>query len=726
MRRSLLLSAALLLSLFAFPTETPAQPVGEAEAFQLPEPPDAQEAANRLRHLQYTRDFEGGAWLGDQLVKAYPEHLEVWAWYLINRARSNRRKTDAKERADSLTNAHPESPWSWAALAGSAVWDGPHDGTAVAAIDSALARAPDHPDLLWLKSEVLVNEASPEETVEFVDAHLDEVPDPALLLPVKGYALYRISEEDSTVSYDRALEVYERAQRMDSTNVNAFYLPGYQLIFKNRYEEAYPLMKRSARLSTDLTIHTRFWSTVRHLTTKSDSAKEAEIEADIERLRARKPATPNFQFQLARHYRETGDTTRARAIEERLLEAHPRTTSAEWVRIERLRQFMREHREEIESEPAMRDRALEKQWAFLERSYHPIPGLIGDTYETLLHLLEQDSTAHPDTLLRVARGLVDQEGASAYSAHTDGPILLADRGVHLEEAERIARQGFEAVPEAVREDSMFVDTEEEFYRRMRWGRALVHDALGWVYFQQGRLDSAEARLERADSLFDDGNRQNLYHLGKLHAELGRPDEAEQYHAAGLRAGGMGENPNLAALESLYRQRHGDLDGYDRYVANLKETVRAKKREEILAQRIEDPRMLPSFAMEALQRDSVRSDTLADRVAVINFWGVWCGPCRQEMPDLQTLHEKYRDTSDVVLLTVDYRDTPDRVRSYMSRNEFDFPVLIDRGYTDECGIEAYPTTLFVAPSGEVLYRKRGYTDDLVEEFSWRIEALRQEG
>lgn len=66
------------------------------------------------------------------------------------------------------------------------------------------------------------------------------------------------------------------------------------------------------------------------------------------------------------------------------------------------------------------------------------------------------------------------------------------------------------------------------------GRGMVTDALGWVYFKQGRLDSAEVRLERADSLFDDGNRQNLYHLEKLFAEIGRLDEAERYYAAGLR------------------------------------------------------------------------------------------------------------------------------------------------------------------------------------------------
>ncbi|HIC39727.1 MAG TPA: TlpA family protein disulfide reductase, partial [Candidatus Marinimicrobia bacterium] len=49
---------------------------------------------------------------------------------------------------------------------------------------------------------------------------------------------------------------------------------------------------------------------------------------------------------------------------------------------------------------------------------------------------------------------------------------------------------------------------------------------------------------------------------------------------------------------------------------------------------------PDFTLARKNGDLVSMSDLRGKVVLINFWGTWCGPCRVEIPDFNTLHEKY--------------------------------------------------------------------------------------
>jgi hypothetical protein len=51
------------------------------------------------------------------------------------------------------------------------------------------------------------------------------------------------------------------------------------------------------------------------------------------------------------------------------------------------------------------------------------------------------------------------------------------------------------------------------------------------------------------------------------------------------------------------------------------------------------------------------------------------------------------------------------------------VLRDDGYNTESGVSVFPTTWFLNREGKIIYKQFGYTSELVEEFSWRIEELK---
>ena len=61
--------------------------------------------------------------------------------------------------------------------------------------------------------------------------------------------------------------------------------------------------------------------------------------------------------------------------------------------------------------------------------------------------------------------------------------------------------------------------------------------------------------------------------------------------------------------------------------------------------------------------------------MVNFWATWCGPCRQEMPQLNRLYEKYK-SSGFVLLGVNVDDDVTKAAEVAAKLGVTFPVLLD--------------------------------------------------
>ena len=135
--------------------------------------------------------------------------------------------------------------------------------------------------------------------------------------------------------------------------------------------------------------------------------------------------------------------------------------------------------------------------------------------------------------------------------------------------------------------------------------------------------------------------------------------------------------------------------------------------------------LPAFTLVSLAGDTVRSSALAGHVTVINFWGMWCGPCVMEMPEVQRYWRQVAQDSTVRLLTINNDPDLTALREWMQRRQYDLPVLVDAGYAGRAGVQAYPTTWFVDRAGRIAFSKSGWSEELAEEFGWRVETLKAE-
>jgi len=117
---------------------------------------------------------------------------------------------------------------------------------------------------------------------------------------------------------------------------------------------------------------------------------------------------------------------------------------------------------------------------------------------------------------------------------------------------------------------------------------------------------------------------------------------------------------------------------------------------------------PDFTLESLHGSNLRLQERRGEVVLINFWASWCGPCRQEMPILDRLHQRYRDAGFSVLgVNVEGKRKP--AEKIAKKSKVTFPVLIDAGQkvSESYELEAMPTTVVVDRNGKIRYIHRGY-------------------
>lgn len=99
--------------------------------------------------------------------------------------------------------------------------------------------------------------------------------------------------------------------------------------------------------------------------------------------------------------------------------------------------------------------------------------------------------------------------------------------------------------------------------------------------------------------------------------------------------------------------------------------------------------------------SVSLSALKGKPVILNFWATWCGPCAEEMPDLQAVYDKYKGQG-LELYGVNVGEAKVVVNSYRNQHNVSFPSLLD---LEDKAQNAYkilpiPATYFIDRSGQI--------------------------
>ncbi|MEO6282025.1 MAG: TlpA disulfide reductase family protein [Dyadobacter sp.] len=113
---------------------------------------------------------------------------------------------------------------------------------------------------------------------------------------------------------------------------------------------------------------------------------------------------------------------------------------------------------------------------------------------------------------------------------------------------------------------------------------------------------------------------------------------------------------------------------------------------------------PPISLHALDKTSFSSKSLSGQWILVDFWGTWCGPCREEHPALQKFYEStiVEKSKKLSVLTVACRDTESKVTAYMSKNNYNFPVAMsDSKIEKSFKVQGYPTKVLITPTGRYI-------------------------
>ncbi len=134
-------------------------------------------------------------------------------------------------------------------------------------------------------------------------------------------------------------------------------------------------------------------------------------------------------------------------------------------------------------------------------------------------------------------------------------------------------------------------------------------------------------------------------------------------------------------------------------------------------------LAPDFSLRSMAGPNMRLQEQRGQVVMINFWATWCGPCRQEMPHLSKLYEKYR-ASGFVLLGVNVDDDARNAADVAAKLGIKFPVLLDtdKKVSKQYDLVTMPSTVLIDRDGKVRHVHRGYQNGLEETYEKQLREL----
>ena len=92
--------------------------------------------------------------------------------------------------------------------------------------------------------------------------------------------------------------------------------------------------------------------------------------------------------------------------------------------------------------------------------------------------------------------------------------------------------------------------------------------------------------------------------------------------------------------------------------------------------------LPPFRLIGIDGRAWTTADLEGKVAVLNVWATWCGPCIEELPLLQQLYDHLKDNTNVVVLALNADPNPGVVAPFVRARGFTFPVLHAGDYVNQ--------------------------------------------
>ena len=116
-----------------------------------------------------------------------------------------------------------------------------------------------------------------------------------------------------------------------------------------------------------------------------------------------------------------------------------------------------------------------------------------------------------------------------------------------------------------------------------------------------------------------------------------------------------------------------------------------------------PQAAKELSVPSLNGKTLRLADYRGKVVFLNFWATWCPPCKEEMPSMERLYQRYRDKGLVVLAVSVDSEGGAMVAPFVKEYKLTFPIGLDQkmAVADLYGIRALPTSFLVNKTGTLV-------------------------
>lgn len=119
--------------------------------------------------------------------------------------------------------------------------------------------------------------------------------------------------------------------------------------------------------------------------------------------------------------------------------------------------------------------------------------------------------------------------------------------------------------------------------------------------------------------------------------------------------------------------------------------------------------VPEYRAVSVDGDSVSLAGQRGKVVLFNVWATWCHPCRDEIPELLVLYNKYKPRGlELVGVSIDANGSDEAIRSFMKDFRMNYPVWRDpdERVSTEFLVVGVPATFLIDRNGTLRWRKTG--------------------
>ncbi len=128
-----------------------------------------------------------------------------------------------------------------------------------------------------------------------------------------------------------------------------------------------------------------------------------------------------------------------------------------------------------------------------------------------------------------------------------------------------------------------------------------------------------------------------------------------------------------------------------------------------------------FQLENLNGEQVFLKNYQGKVILLDFWATWCPPCRQAIPHLINLYEKFGNKN-FIIFGVGF-DEKEKLIEMKKEMNIKYPILIGNNEIAKYyQVQAIPTLVLLDKKGKIYYREVGFSEEGIKELESKITEL----